>query len=73
MNMMTELGAKLDRVLEELDMFAEKSAYLEGQMSILIYVARASWPIDGNYASTDHSYHNFGRDVRTTMCNKLGI
>ena len=32
----TELGTKLDRVLEKLDVFANKSAYLEGQMSILI-------------------------------------
>ena len=32
----TELGTKLDRVLEKLDAFANKSAYLEGQMSILI-------------------------------------
>ena len=33
----TDLGAKLDRVLEKLDtMLSTKSAYLEGQMSILI-------------------------------------
>ena len=32
----TELGSKLDRVLDSIQLYSKESAYMQGQMSILI-------------------------------------